>query len=205
LTEREGRRAGRLIDVEGIDGTGKTTLVAALAAALRARGERVCVSREPTDGPFGKKIRESTRPGAARLSAEEETELFIADRREHVAQVIAPALAAGQTVLLDRYYYSTMAYQGARGLDPVAIQARHRLFAPEPDVLILLDLPVETALARVTASRGSIPDQFESAEYLKKVQTAFRQIRHPRLILLDAAQPTSALVGSTLEQLDSRR
>jgi dTMP kinase len=195
-------RPGRLIVVEGIDGTGKSTLVARLAAALRARGERVCVSREPTDGPHGKQIRESTRPGAVRLSPEEETDLFIADRREHVAQVIAPALAAGETVLLDRYYYSTMAYQGARGMDPASIEARHRAFAPEPDVLILLDLPVDAALARVTASRGSVPDQFESAEYLTKVESIFRQIEHPGRIVLDAARDPDALAQAILGRLD---
>jgi len=107
---------GRLIALEGLDGCGKTTQAARIAEALRARGREVVVTREPSDGPIGTKIRALAR-GAAPPDAERELALFTDDRREHVALVIEPALAAGRWVITDRYFLSTVADQGASGLD----------------------------------------------------------------------------------------
>ncbi len=190
-----GSGRGYLIAIEGIDGTGKSTLAGELAGALERRGRAVTLSFEPTRGPHGRRIRELAGAGGERVSAQEELELFIADRREHVAQVIAPALAAGHVVILDRYYYSTMAYQGARGVDPAAIERRHE-FAPRPDLLVILELPVDEALERITAKRGSIPDLFEGAEYLTQVDRLFRGIEHPNLMRLDARLPTAETVAA---------
>ena len=108
-----------LIVFEGIDGTGKSTQVRLLAQALEERGLTVVTSREPTDGPFGQKLRLSMITG--RLSPEEELALFHEDRRDHVEHLILPALEAGKVVILDRYFFSTMAYQGARGFDDGSI------------------------------------------------------------------------------------
>lgn len=110
-------RKGLLIAFEGIDGTGKTTQIELLAEILRQRGLSVVATREPTDGQYGRKIRELYKNRKS-VTPEEELALFLDDRREHVAQVIAPALASGKVVLTDRYYYSTAAYQGAAGHDP---------------------------------------------------------------------------------------
>jgi dTMP kinase len=193
--------AGPLIVIEGIDGTGKTTLARALGAALRGRGREVVESFEPTRGPHGQRIRAIARGEEARPEAVAEAELFRLDRRAHVADVIAPALATGKTVILDRYYYSTMAYQGARGLDPQAIERDNASFAPLPDLLVILDLPVPDALERITQGRGGAPDAFEKAEALEKIRAVFASVEHPNLLRLDARQTTDSMVAAILERL----
>lgn len=195
---------GMLIVIEGIDGTGKSTLCAALAADLKRRGIDCIRSREPTNGPHGRRIREIAVSGRDDVSLEEELGLFIEDRRQHVAEVIRPGLESGRVVLLDRYFYSTMAYQGARGADPAAIREMNRTFAPEADLLVILELDVETALQRVRESRGSIPDAFEGEAYLRKVDTGFRGIDHPNLLRLDARSRTEELVSQIVERVPPR-
>ena len=122
------------------------------------------LSREPTDGPFGRRLRESATTG--RLSAEKELELFHQDRREHVETLIHPALRGGEIVILDRYYFSTMAYQGVRGFDPGEIRRINEEFAPRPDLLLLLDLSLDTALERIGVRDGR-GNEFEQRESLQ--------------------------------------
>jgi dTMP kinase len=162
------------IVIEGIDGTGKSTQAQQLAAWLREQGREVIVDYEPTLGVHGKKLRDSFVNG--RLAPEEELELFLADRREHVEQVIAPALAAGKTVILDRYYFSNMAYQGAVGFDPAEIRRRNEAFAPVPDLLFILDLDVDTALSRI-GGRGDTANEFEKRENLERCREIFLSLR----------------------------
>jgi len=161
---------GLFIVLEGIDGTGKSTQTKQLAEWFREQGREVIASREPTDGPWGTKIRATAATG--RLSPEEELEYFLRDRREHVEQLIAPALAAGKVVILDRYYFSTMAYQGSRGVDPVEIRRQNEAFAPVPDLLFILDLDVDTALTRI-GGRGDTANEFEKHESLAKCREVF--------------------------------
>jgi len=130
---------GRLVAFEGIDGAGKSTQLARLAAALRAQGRSVVETREPTDGPWGRRIRAMARAGE-RVAPAEELRWFVEDRREHVAQVIRPAIAAGAVVLTDRYFLSTVAYQGARGLDPERLLAEAEAEFPLPDLALVLDV-----------------------------------------------------------------
>jgi len=158
------------IVIEGIDGTGKSTQVRRLAEWFEALGREVVVSREPTDGPWGKRLRESAASG--RLSPEAELEYFLNDRRQHVAEVIAPALAAGKVVILDRYYFSTMAYQGARGFDPAEIRHLNEAFAPVPDLLLILDLEVAAAHGRIGV-RGDVANAFEQRENLERCRQIF--------------------------------
>ena len=158
------------IVIEGIDGTGKSTQVRLLAEWFAAQGREVLASREPTDGPWGKKLRDSAASG--RLSPAEELEYFLNDRRQHVDEVIAPALAAGKVVILDRYYFSTMAYQGARGFDPAEIRRRNEAFAPLPDLLLILDLEVSAAHERI-GSRGDTANEFEQRENLERCRQIF--------------------------------
>lgn len=162
--------AGVLVVFEGIDGAGKTTQMAHLAAALRRLGLTVRAEKEPTDGPHGRRLRASAR--GERLPAEEELALFLADRREHVERVIAPALAGGEVVLIDRYTLSTAAYQGARGLDPRAIVAANDAFAPIPDRVVLVDVAAEVGVARVR-QRDAVENAFERVEDLRRCRTIF--------------------------------
>jgi dTMP kinase len=161
---------GLFIVLEGIDGTGKSTQTKQLAEWFREQGREVIASREPTDGPWGTKIRATAATG--RLSPQEELDYFLRDRREHVEQLIAPALAAGKVVILDRYYFSTMAYQGSRGVDPAEIRRQNEAFAPVPDLLFILDLDVETALTRI-GGRGDTANEFEKHDSLAKCREVF--------------------------------
>lgn len=176
---------GFFVVIEGIDGAGKSTQAKRLGERLTARGEKVVLSREPTMGQYGKLLRESAQTG--RLSIEEEIELFLKDRREHVNELILPRLREGCVVIVDRYYFSTAAYQGARGVDPQELIRRNEEFAPEPDLLVLFDLPVEDGLSRVRA-RGDKADHFEQVEQLRRVREIFLSIQKPYLVKVDARQ-----------------
>lgn len=185
-----GFRDGVLIALEGIDGAGKSTQAALLKEWAKGLGFEVVLSKEPTDGAWGQRIRQSM--FTQRLPADEELQCFVNDRREHVEQVLLPALRRKALVVVDRYYYSTVAYQGARGLDPHTVLAQNRAFAPTPDVVFLFDLEPKESLARV-GQRGA-QDTFESLEALTAVRARFldllRTERH--LVLLDASQPPSS-------------
>ena len=111
-----------------------------LAASLKKEGHQVVLTREPTHGPAGQKLQSYLLGPSRHLSPAEELDLFMADRREHVAQIIKPALERGKVVLTDRYYYSSVAYQGALGLDPHDILAANEAFAPVPDLVFILEL-----------------------------------------------------------------
>ena len=178
---------GLFIVIEGIDGTGKSTQSKRLAEWFRSRGREVVLSREPTDGPWGKKLRESATTG--RLSAEEELECFLNDRREHVEMSIKPALAEGKVVILDRYYFSTMAYQGARGFDPSEIRRRNEAFAPQPDLLLILDLSVESAHGRIGA-RGDTANEFEQRDTLSRCREIFLSLRNEPFACVIDAEPS---------------
>ncbi|MFA7347294.1 MAG: dTMP kinase [Desulfurivibrionaceae bacterium] len=177
-------RKGMLIAFEGIDGTGKTTQIELLAKALRQRGLCVLTTREPTDGQYGRKIRELYKNRKS-VTPEEELALFLDDRREHVAQVIGPALANGQVVLTDRYYYSTAAYQGAAGHDPQKIIAANELFAPVPDMVIMLEAPVSLGVHRVQKLRGETLNDFEQEGTLARVARIFAGLTSPNIRRID--------------------
>jgi dTMP kinase len=153
---------GRLIAFEGIDGCGKTTQISRLAESLRRAGHDPVVTAEPTDGEFGRRIRAMASGSAPAVAPEEELRWFVEDRREHVAGCIAPALAAGRPVLTDRYFLSTVAYQGANGFDAERILAESEAEFPIPDLVLLLELDVETALARVQARGARLEGAFEA-------------------------------------------
>lgn len=165
---------GLFIVIEGIDGTGKSTQAKRLGEWLTAQGREVVLSREPTAGPWGKKLRESAATG--RLSPEDELQYFLNDRRQHVEELIAPSLAAGKVVILDRYYFSTMAYQGARGFDPAEIRRKNEAFAPVPDLLLIMDLDVDSALERIGA-RGDTANEFEKRENLERCREIFLSLK----------------------------
>ena len=108
--------AGHLVAFEGLDGSGKSTQVELLVAALRRAGLDPLVTREPTNGEYGRRIRDMAARGSP-PPPEEELRWFVEDRREHAQHVLRPALAQGRVVVTDRYTLSSVAYQGARGLE----------------------------------------------------------------------------------------
>lgn len=192
---------GLLIAFEGIDGGGKTTQARRVADALRARGHEVILTKEPTNGPHGARIRASAVTG--RLPAEEELALFLADRQQHVTELILPALERGAVVIVDRYYPSTVAYQGIRGWDPADLRARNEVFAPAPDLLFVLDIPARQGLARVQG-RGDVADAFEKEDLLEASRGIFRTMASwPGAAVIDATQPlaeVSAIVDAHVDQ-----
>ena len=205
-SERSGesprKYSGKLIVFEGIDGTGKSTQCRLLGNWLRQQGHRVTLSREPTDGPYGTRLRESASSG--RLSPEEELQLFLQDRREHVETLIEPALKAGEIVILDRYYFSTMAYQGVRGFDPTEIRRVNEEFAPQPDLLLLLDLPVDIALTRIGVRDGEA-NEFEQREALQKCDAIFKSlVGEPFTGVIDATQPPEEVHASIVEVVEAK-
>jgi len=182
--ERHVKR-GRLLAFEGLDGCGKSTQVAALARALEQAGHEVIATREPSDGPAGRRIRSMARSGQ-RVAPEEELHWFVEDRRAHVTEVIRPGLASGRLVLTDRYYLSTVAYQGARGHDAATILADSEAEFPIPDLAILLEIEPEIALERV-GDRGEPLDMaFEQREFLERVAANYRALDRPYLARVDA-------------------
>jgi dTMP kinase len=194
---------GRLLVLEGIDGSGKSTQQEPVAEALRARGHDVVVTREPTDGPWGRRIREMARSGE-RVAPEEELRWFSEDRREHVDTVISPALAAGRVVLSDRYWLSTVAYQGARGLDWREILARSEAEFPVPDLVLLFVIDPELGLERVRARGGAVEHAFERPAYLAKVAEIFAGIDRPYIARLDASPPPESVRVAALARIRER-
>ncbi len=177
---------GFLIAVEGIDGAGKTSLATLLAQWCGERGLACAISKEPTSLKWGQELRASAKAG--RLTLERELELFELDRRQHVQQTIGPALAADGIVILDRYYWSTAAYQGARGADPQQVMAHNATFAPAPDLVLVLDSEVDVGLHRIRA-RGDKPNEFEGKSALQQAREIFRSIAqgHPAAFVIDSS------------------
>ncbi len=185
---RERVNPGRLVAFEGLDGCGKSTQIAALERTLVEAGVSVLRTHEPTDGPTGRRIRRMARSGRA-VDPQQELALFVEDRRQHVSEVIAPALAEGRVVLTDRYFLSTVAYQGARGLDPDKILEESEAEFPLPDLAILLDVDPERGMQRVEA-RGAAPEPvFERRAFLEQVAANFLDLDRPYVARIDGAQP----------------
>ena len=171
---------GLLIVFEGIDGSGKSTQCRMLADLLNKKGIANISLAEPTRGKGGMKIRQLLAKGRNGISANEELEWFMNDRREDVKQNIEPALKAGKVVLMDRYYFSTAAYQGALGFDPEKIRVDNERFAPIPDRVLIFHNSPEKSLERIESSREE-KSAFEKRDYLIEVQTIFKSFTGPNI------------------------
>ena len=167
-----------LIDLEGIDGCGKSTQSKFLMEKFEENNEKSIILKEPTSGKYGKKLWEML-SGKRKATTEQILDLFVMDRKEHVEEKINPALNEGKIVLMDRYYYSTMAYQAAAGIDVNRIRKDNE-FAPKPDIVLIFDLPADLAMKRVKGH--SVADVFEKEEHLEKVREAYLNLRDDPLV-----------------------
>jgi len=186
---------GKLIVLEGVDGCGKSTQRDRLADALRRAGREVVATAEPTGGEWGRRIRAAARAGAA-VAPEDELDWFTRDRRNHVAEVIRPALAAGKVVVSDRYFLSTVAYQGARGCDAARILVDSEAEFPIPDLVLLLVLPPAIGLERVRERAAIAEPHFEEQEFLTAVAANFAKIDRPYLVRVDADASVDAVTAA---------
>jgi dTMP kinase len=178
---------GLLIVLEGIDGSGKSTQAELLLEYLRRRGLDALSFREPSAGRWGKEIkRKARRPDS--LTPEQELDLFLKDRKENVRRNLEPALRRRKVVVLDRYFYSTIAYQGAKGIDRQRIRELHKPFVIEPDLVFILDLVARKGLARIK-NRPDKDRLFEREEYLVKVRKIFRSLKGKNIVHVDASAP----------------
>ncbi len=196
MTTSQPKHHGVLVVLEGIDGSGKSSLASFLAQELASRGYDVVSTREPTSGPWGRRIRAYAEGRRGDLTPEEEFQLFHEDRKAHVHDLVSPSLARGAVVIQDRSYFSTVAYQGERGLDRDRLLKLSRSIAPEPDLLLLLDLPAEVALERIKKGRGGRTDDFEHLDALKRIRAQFLSFSEAHR--LDARQAPEALAASAL-------
>jgi len=176
--------------IEGIDGAGKTTQAAMLSQHFGQLGFPVLMSKEPTIRKWGRTLRETA--AAGRLTREKERELFRADREEHVAEVIRPALSEGHVVILDRYYFSTAAYQSESDEEVREILAANEAFAPMPDCALVLDVAPAEGLRRIMA-RGDSPNSFESEGQLARAGEVFRSLGDSSIHVIDGCARIGAI------------
>ncbi len=190
--------SGRFITLEGGEGAGKSTQAGLLAEALTARGLAVLRTREPGGAPGAEVLRELLLGGRIEWSAPAETLLHFAARAEHVERTIRPALEAGMWVVCDRFYDSTMAYQGyGLGADRAMISALTRLVAVHPDLTIVLDVSEAVAVER-QLQRGMDADRYErlDAFFHARVREGFREIARAapeRCVVVSADGPVETV------------
>jgi dTMP kinase len=194
---------GKFISLEGIDGAGKSTHVGTIGDLLRARGREVVLTREPGGTPLGEKLRAVLL--SQTMNIDTECLLMFAARREHIAQVIAPALAKGHWVVSDRFTDATYAYQGAGGgvpKDRIAILERWVNGELRPDLTLVFDVPVEVALARLAGVRA---DRFESENrgYFERVRAGYleRAAAEPHRLRVIDGRRTVAEVKKEVENI----
>ncbi|MBP7734505.1 MAG: dTMP kinase [Spirochaetes bacterium] len=169
---------------EGIDGSGKSTQCDLLFKHALSLGLPAVKLVEPTDGPWGRKIRTMLKEKEMAPAAEQ-MRLFILDRQDDAEKNIIPALKENRIIVMDRYYYSNAAYQGAAGLAPETIIAENRKMSfPEPDRVYFVDIPPDRAMQRVTG-RGEGKEIFEKESFLQKVRDNFLSIADERFLIID--------------------
>ncbi len=192
---------GRFITFEGGEGAGKSTQIRHLARFLGDRGRMLVLTREPGGAPGAEILRNLLLHGGHDWAPRSETLLHFATRAEHIARTIQPALAAGDWVLCDRYYDSTMVYQGAgQGEDRAVIKLLSDMMGLVPDLTIVLDVPVATSVARL-AARGVAADRYErlGAPFFETIRRGFQRVadENPqRCVLLDGATDEAALAAT---------
>ena len=197
----------RFITFEGIDGAGKSTHIAFVADYLRKQGVQLVCSREPGGTSLGEKLREVLLH--EKMHLETEALLMFASRREHIAQVIAPALARGEWVISDRFSDASFAYQGGgRGMDLRKMEQLEAWVHPElqPDLTLLFDVPLEVARARLDATRELDKFEQEQADFFAATRNAYlrRAAQFPeRFRIIDSSQSIAAIQIELAHLLDA--
>jgi len=164
---------GRLIVLEGIDGAGTTTQAQRLAEALKKEGRDVHLTREPSDGPIGRVLREILAGKHKPTDASTLALLFAADRADHLNREVEPALKRGAVVISDRWYHSSLAYQGSEEDREWILTLNAR--ARRPDLTIVLEVPPEMAAERRVADRRN-EEIFDALETQRRVAQTYRQV-----------------------------
>lgn len=200
---------GYLVAFEGGEGAGKTTQIEAFVRWLDARGYDVVSTREPGGTEIGRKIREILLdPAASRMDPRTEALLYAADRAQHVAEVIAPALEQGKVVVSDRFVDSSLAYQGiARGLglEEIYQMSKWATSGVVPDLVFFLELDPDAGLSRAGAEKDRI--EAETVAFHAKVATAYKELaaRYPdRFVVVAADRPPSEIHAEVVEHFESR-
>jgi dTMP kinase len=199
-----------LVTFEGIEAAGKSTLIAALSERLSSAGDAVLVTREPGGTPLGDSLRALFKDPAYQIDGVAEVMLLNASRAQLVADIIIPALREGRTILCDRFFDATIAYQGfGRGLEvetllDLCLAATRRI---APDLTFLLDIPVEVSAQRVRA-RG-VPDRVEREDgaFHAAVRQGYLELarRFNRIVVLDGMLPAAELVDQAYAIIEQRR
>ena len=201
-------RRGLFITLEGGEGSGKSTQAQALKALLEDAGRKVTVTREPAGCPLGQRVRELLNSPSLELDAPSELLLFATARAQHVAEVIRPALERNDVVICDRFGDSSVAYQGyGRGLSPDDVREANRMATQGlvPDLTVLLDVPVETGLAR---KRGEdAPDRIgqEGAEFHERVRQGYLAMageEPERFLVVDGTLPPEEITQAIWRRLE---
>lgn len=195
----------RLIVLEGIDGAGTTTQAARLVAALGARGRDAHLTREPSTGPVGRLLRELLGGQHQPIDTNTLALLFAADRADHLQREVEPALARGAVVVSDRYYHSSLAYQGGAGDRAWIRQLNAR--ARRPDLTIFLEVPADVAAAR-RAADGRSEELFDGLETQRQVAAGYRAAiaelaEIERIEVVDGTMPLDAVTAEVLRLAES--
>ncbi|MGZ6134731.1 MAG: dTMP kinase [Myxococcaceae bacterium] len=193
---------GRFIVLEGIDGSGTTTQTARLVASLRAAGHAVVGTREPSEGPMGLLLRQALTRRLVGISDRVLALLFAADRLDHLASLVEPALAEGKVVVSDRYVLSSLAYQGMR-LPLAWVEALNAAARPA-DLTLYLDVDVRTASRRRHA-RGGPTELFDADPVQRAVARAYGRVvrkhaRAQRVVRVDGTGPPDAVAAEILSR-----
>lgn len=192
---------GLLVAFEGVDGCGKTTQANMARQRLESLGYEALYLREPTSGPFGQKLRELMVAGRDSVTPMQEFELFLKDREQDVRENIRPALDRGAVVCIDRYYISSMAYQGALGLDPEFIRIENEKIAPPPDLILHFRISVEESVDRIKRSRAGGQNLFELQSYQERVAEVFEAMTFSQIVRIDASQGIDCVHADTMDAL----
>ena len=191
--------SGKLIVYEGIDGSGKSTVAKAVAVALRlpTAGFTAHYLFEPTNNHYGRMLRSAAASGK-RFSVHEEAALFVKDRVANRDANLLPALMSGHIVNLDRYFHSSIAYQGVSGLAPETVFEMNKPVILDADLVLIFEVPVETALARIHTNRDSTT-AFETKEFLEKTEAVYQSFEADNIRRIDSTQSLPYVLTQVLQ------